>query len=138
MENTVTKKKTLKSAITCADRRHCTMFDARMEQFASGYEPNAPGSVFNPFAPAVREQLALQSWESTRADGEDALFSEMVPLGGLGQMTQTFSLLTPPQSRVGTPRNDPQMNWLAGALHASLRRQSTYRQEMFQQEENRA
>eukprot|EP00971_Amphidinium_carterae_P163401 3239990-Amphidinium_carterae.1 len=76
------------------------IFGARLEEIASGYEPNTPGRVFNPFAPAVREQLAL---ESSRAQEEDALSSEMVPLGGLGQMTQTFSLLTPPQSRVATP-----------------------------------
>eukprot|EP00971_Amphidinium_carterae_P015176 299943-Amphidinium_carterae.1 len=85
----------------------------------SGYEPNAQSelspSVVSPFASA-----------------------SVVPLGGLGELTQQFSLSTPYASRVGTPRTDPQLNWYAGALQESLRRQSEYREEMIQQEANRA
>eukprot|EP00971_Amphidinium_carterae_P127591 2527960-Amphidinium_carterae.3 len=45
---------------------------------------------------------------------------------------------TPPLSRNGTLRSDLELNWVAGALQASLRRQAVYRQEMYEQEENRA
>eukprot|EP00971_Amphidinium_carterae_P118739 2352439-Amphidinium_carterae.1 len=120
-------------------------FDRRFLETLSGYEPNAmeriqPQSVGSPFSPAVRE-MQIQALEAPmREDYGDALslsVSEIVPsLGGL--RAQQFSLATPPFSRSNTPRTDPQLNWFAGALHASLRRQSEYRQEMLQQEESRA
>eukprot|EP00971_Amphidinium_carterae_P183872 3650308-Amphidinium_carterae.1 len=98
----------------------------------------------SPFAPAVRER-ALESLRSRSMQiqdvdalvstvSSDALAVSPLSLGGIACSTQRFSLATPPF----TPRSDPQLNWFAGALHASLRRQATYRQEMFEQEESRA
>eukprot|EP00971_Amphidinium_carterae_P093094 1842858-Amphidinium_carterae.1 len=100
-------------------------FDMRLYETTSGYEPNAMEGIgtrgsISPFAPAVRE-LQLQALESSPVEFVDQ-----------------FSLATPPFSRSNTPRTDPQLNWFAGALHASLRRQSIYRQEMLEQEESRA
>eukprot|EP00971_Amphidinium_carterae_P090495 1791865-Amphidinium_carterae.1 len=94
--------------------------------------PNAQEG--SPFAPAVRER-ALENLRSIPIQDVDALVSSdalavsPLSLGGMACSTQRFSLATPPFSRSGTPRSDPQLNWFAGALHASLRRQATYRQE---------
>eukprot|EP00971_Amphidinium_carterae_P093575 1851685-Amphidinium_carterae.1 len=106
----------------------------------SGYEPNAQGELIprsrSPFASAVQEMRALGSSVADAVTSE--VFVPISGLGGLGGLTQQYFLSTPQGSRGGTPRTDPQLNWYAGALHASLRRQAEYRQEMFEQEASRA
>eukprot|EP00971_Amphidinium_carterae_P058601 1158713-Amphidinium_carterae.1 len=125
-------------------------FDFRRSRENRVMSPNAQerGSFssvpFNPFASAASAARELRALEMVDVPSDalvSASNSDLVPLGGLGGLgleTQTFSLATPSHSRNGTPRSDPQLSWFAGALHASMQRQAVYRDEMLEQEQNRA